>query len=158
MFTKKRNGDTVMSAIVNLIVEEGSRKVRNLCPWREVNLEQDINQDVGTRTAAVTTIKCSCHALWGGEGVLDCKYWHIDYLMRNEMYNMKVRNILDYGLHVQNRTYFGDILNATETGTTVSVFSDSVADGRGQQPIASGGIEAEGQCLKCSWMWARMGS
>lgn len=77
-------------------------------------MERCTRNDDERRTSGQVTMTCSCHARWGGEGVLDYKCWHLDCLVGNEKVIGKLRNFLESGLDVQNRTYFGDIMNVTE--------------------------------------------
>lgn len=126
-----RNERVVISVMVNLIIEEESRKLRNICIRREV-LEGRTEGGEVNATIAVDEPSfkylCSCHANWGDGGLQDSCCWHVEMIKgKREMMN-RIRSMLVCGLQADHAMYFGRTIcfREVEEAGSVNLLLDSI--------------------------------
>lgn len=83
-----KNGSTVVSVMFNLIIEEQSRKMRNVCIRREAGAASDMTE----------SYLCSCHANWDERGMNDSDCWHVACVKENTRLMERVYTMLQCGL------------------------------------------------------------
>lgn len=106
----------VLSIMVNLIIEEESRKLRNICIHREVVERGGDEEDVNLRgrgDESSYNVLCSCHEL-GRWWVQDSRCWYVECIKEKIALMDRISTMLACGLQVDHGIYFGRTISFRE--------------------------------------------
>lgn len=101
--TKKEihSGKYIVTVLFSIIVEEQSRKIRNMMLKRERRYNEH-----GTIMEDTVTNFCSCDVTWIANGIVDSRCWFI----RNVEFMNRVHSITECGFVEDHSMYFGDFI------------------------------------------------
>lgn len=99
----------MISVLVSIVVEEQSRKLRNLVVKREKHIFESGNvlQD------GVTNF-CSCDVNWMANGIVNSSCWHVTSMTGNQQFMNHVHSIIEFGFQHDHSMYFGDFIVVRE--------------------------------------------
>lgn len=111
------NGGTLRSIVVNIVVGEYSRKIRNICVRREILVTtegESSNSQLEKSIEWTTRYLCLSHANWSGCGMIDSTCWYGESLKRNEWFVRKIDGILCCGEDEDDILYYEESLTYDE--------------------------------------------
>lgn len=113
-----RTGCVVTYVMANIIIEEESRKLRNICIRREVDsgyIVNAVDEQNGIKARSGMGMEqykylCSCHTNWEDGGLNDSKCWHVESLKGNARLMVRINEMVKCGFQPEHGVYFGQFL------------------------------------------------